>query len=327
MEDNGQVKKLSVKSILNILNKGGVFLGFLGLSIIISILTPNFLTASNIINVLRQITFNAILAFGITFVIIMGGIDLSVGSIVAVSGTFTAGLIADGMSISFAIIIGLLIGVGFGLFNGVLSSPLGMPPFIVTLATMTIARGVAYIYSKGMPIRTQIEHFNFIGNGHVGFVPFPVVILLSIFLISYFLLHKTVFGRYAYSIGGNRIAARYAGIKIFKIEIIGYVISGVFAALVGIILSARMYSGQPTVGVGFELDAIAAVVLGGTSFSGGIGTMVGTMFGALIIGVMNNGLNLLNVPFYYQLIIKGVVIICAIYFDTMKKKKKHSSSM
>ncbi len=317
----GKKKALGVAGI--VLNKSGSFIGFLVLSIVIIILTPNFLTTSNIINVLRQITFNAILAFGLTFVIIMGGIDLSVGSIVAVSGTFVAGLISDGMPLFPAISIGLLIGLFFGLFNGILTSSLRMPPFIVTLATMTIARGVAYIYSKGMPIRTQVPPFNFIGNGYLGFIPFPVIILAVVFLCSYFLLHKTVFGRYVYSIGGNRTAARYAGIKITKIEVTGYVISAVLAALVGIILAARMYSGQPTVGVGFELDAIAAVVLGGTSFSGGVGTMSGSLLGALIIGVMNNGLNLLNVPFYYQLMIKGLVIISAIYFDTIKKKNKN----
>lgn len=322
IDDNIQLKNKNIFGLVrSTLNQGGSLIGLIILCIIISILTPSFLSVNNILNVLRQISINSILAFGLTFVIILGGIDLSIGSVLAVSGTFTCGFVADGMNLALALLIGLLIGLVFGTFNGFLISKIGMPSFIITLATMTIARGFAYIYTKGMPIRSQDESFNFIGNGYVGFIPFPIIILIVVLIISYLLLHKTIFGRYVYAIGGNREAAKYAGINILKVEITCFVISAIYAALSGIILAARMYSGQPTVGAGFEMDAIAAVVLGGTSFSGGSGRIIGSFFGALIIGVMNNGLNLLNVPFYYQLIIKGIVIIAAIYFDTVKKRK------
>lgn len=254
-----------------------------------------------------------------TFVIISGGIDLSVGSILAFSGTICCGFIEGGMAVPLAVIISLASGAVFGFVNGLFIARVKMPPFIVTLATMQIIRGGAYIYSQGMPIRSINESFNLIGNGYVGMVPIPVIIFICIAIISFLILHRAKLGMYIYAIGGNKNCANYSGINSKKVEISVYVISGMFAALSGIILASRMYSGQPTVGEGVEMDAIAAVVLGGTSFAGGSGTIIGTLIGILIIGVMNNGLNILNVPFYYQLLLKGAIILFAIYVDRFKK--------
>lgn len=300
----------------------GILIGFVFMCIIFSFLSDRFLSVNNIFNILRQISINAILAFGMTYVILTGGIDLSVGSIVAVTGTVTCGLISKGSSIGTAILVGLIIGAVLGFFNGFVISKTGMPAFIVTLSMMTVARGLAYVYTDGKPIRSLNSKFNFIGNGYVDKIPVPIIIMIIIFIICTMLLNKSKFGRYIYAIGGNREAALFSGINVEKIEMLVYVISGFLSGLSGIILSARMYSGQPTVGQGFELDAIAAVVLGGTSFTGGIGTIGGTIIGALIIGVLNNGLNLIGVPFYYQLILKGLVIVAAVYFDTIKKMNK-----
>lgn len=301
----------------------GIIIGLAVMCTILSILSPAFLTKENIINVLRQVSTNANLAFGMTLAIIINGIDLSVGSILALSGTITAGLITfNNMPVITAVIIGIFIGIGLGLFNGVVIAKTGIPPFIVTLAMYNIARGAAYVYTGGMPVRTMNEQFNFIGNGYLGPIPLPVIYTLIFLITMYILMNKTKFGRYVYAVGGNRDAARFSGINIKKIEIIVYTIIGFLSGFSGIVLCARMYSGQPTVGVGFELDAIAACVLGGTSMMGGIGKIGGTVLGVLVIGVLNNGLNLLNINSFWQLIAKGVVILLAVYVDILKKKKR-----
>lgn len=302
--------------------KAGVLMGLFLMCLILTFLTDKFLQISNIINVLRQISINLILAFGMTYAIIICGIDLSVGSIVAVSGTFACGIIQSGISPVIAILIGLLIGTSLGFFNGFIIANAELPPFIVTLGMMTIARGLAYVYSGGKPIRSIDPSFNWIGNGYIGPIPIPVIIMLFLFAFTVLILNKTRFGRYVYAVGGNREAARYSGINIKMVEMRVYTICGFLAAISGIILSARLYSGVPTIGAGYELDAIAAAVLGGTSFSGGAGTIGGTFIGALIIGVLNNGMNLLNVPYYYQLIVKGLVILSAVYIDSVKNKIK-----
>ena len=286
--------------------------------IVMSLLTDRFLTIDNVLNVLRQVSTNGIIALGMTLVIISGGIDLSVGSILAFSGTVCCGFIEGGMSVPLAVGLSLAFGACFGFANGLLIAKVRMPPFIVTLATMQIIRGGAYIYSKGMPIRSINKAYNFIGNGHIGPIPFPIIIFFLTVAISYLLLHRAKFGMYAYAVGGNKNCADYSGINSTRIQIWVYIVCGVFAALSGIILASRMYSGQPTVGAGVEMDAIAAAVLGGTSFAGGSGTVFGTLVGILIIGVMNNGLNILNVPFYYQLLLKGMIILLAIYADRFK---------
>lgn len=301
----------------------GIIIGLAVMCTVLSILSPAFLTKENIINVLRQVSTNANLAFGMTLAIIINGIDLSVGSILALSGTITAGLITfNNMPVITAVIIGIFIGIGLGLFNGFVIAKTGIPPFIVTLAMFNIARGAAYVYTGGMPVRTMNEQFNFIGNGYLGPIPLPVVYTLIFLVTMYVLMNKTKFGRYVYAVGGNRDAARFSGVNIKKIEIIVYTIIGFLSGFSGIVLCARMYSGQPTVGVGFELDAIAACVLGGTSMMGGIGKIGGTVLGVLVIGVLNNGLNLLNINSFWQLIAKGVVILLAVYVDLLKKKKK-----
>lgn len=304
-----------------VVNHLGILIGFIVLCLFFAVSTDTFLTGSNILTVLRQISINAIIAFGMTLVILIRGIDLSVGSIVAVTGTLTVGLLVQGFGLPAALLAGVLSGAVFGFLNGFITAKGKIPSFIVTLAMMTIARGIAYIYTDGRPLRYDDSPvFNAIGNGYVGPIPVPIVIMLICLAAISILLNRTKFGRHVYAVGGNPEAAKFSGIPIKKIEIVVFTISGVLSALSGIILAARLNSGQPIAGQGFELDAIAAVVLGGTSFAGGIGRVGGTMIGALIIGVLSNGLNLLHVSFYYQLLIKGIVIIAAVYFDMMKKK-------
>ncbi|AIF50882.1 ABC transporter permease [Pelosinus sp. UFO1] len=301
----------------------GILIGFVALCVALSIISPAFLTEANILNILRQVSTNANLALGMTLVIIICGIDLSVGSIVALSGTVTGGLIAfSGVPISIAVLIGILVGTLAGAFNGVVVAYTGIPSFIVTLAMLNIARGAAYVYTGGQPIRVMNEGFNVIGAGYLGPIPLPVIYSFIFLVITFLILNKTKLGRHIYAVGGNKEAARFTGIKIKKVEIFVYTFSGFLAAFSGVVLAARMFSGQPTVGNGFELDAIAAVVLGGTSMTGGIGKIGGTLIGVLVIGVLNNGLNLLNINSFWQLIIKGIVILAAVYVDMMKKRKE-----
>ena len=305
--------------------KSGILIGLLAMGTVLSVLSPAFLTSENMLNVLRQVSTNANLAFGMTFAIIIGGIDLSVGSVLAISGTIAAGLIANnGLPVWVAVLGGLAAGGLIGFLNGFIIARTGIAPFIVTLATMQIARGLAYVYTEGMPIRAFVDDFNVIGNGYLGPIPLPVIYTAVMFAALLFMLNRTKFGRYVYALGGNRTASIYSGININRVQILVYTIIGLLSALSGVVLSARMYSGQPTVGNGFELDAIAAVVLGGTSFSGGIGTLGGTLLGVFVIGFLNNGLNLLNINSFWQLVVKGLVILLAVYIDIMKKQGKSS---
>ncbi|WPC39337.1 ABC transporter permease subunit [Clostridium sp. JS66] len=301
----------------------GILIGFIALCGLLSFISPVFLSQKNIMNVLRQTSTNLYLACAMTMVIILGGIDLSVGAIIALSGVITGGLIAfQGASVFVAVIAGLLSGVVIGVFNGLVVAKTTIPPFIVTLATMNIARGAAYVYTGGKPIRVMSDGFNFIGSGYVfNFLPTPVFYLIIILVISVLIMNKTKLGRHIYAVGGNREAARFSGIKIDKVLFFPYAFSGLMAAIAGIVLASRMFSGQPTAGNGAEMDAIAAVVLGGTSMSGGSGKMGGTVIGGLVIGVLSNGLNLMNVDSFWQYIVKGVVILIAVYVDALKKKK------
>lgn len=327
--ENSMTARSSLRSVtLAVLNryirpKSGIIIALVAMCSILSFLSPAFLSPENLMNVLRQVSTNANLAFGMTFAIIIGGIDLSVGSVLAVSGTLASGLIAlNGLPVWLAILIGLACGTAIGLFNGLVISKTGIAPFIVTLATMQIARGMAYVYRNGMPVRAFIDSFNVIGNGYLGPLPLPVLYSIVAFATLAFMLYRTKFGRYVYALGGNRSASVYSGIDIGRVQVIVYGTIGFLSALSGVVLCARMYSGQPTVGSGFELDAIAAVVLGGTSFTGGIGTLGGTLLGVFVIGILNNGLNLLNINSFWQLIVKGVVILFAVYVDTLKKKRR-----
>ncbi|MDF2612284.1 MAG: rbsC [Clostridia bacterium] len=301
----------------------GILVGFGVLCGALAIMSDAFLTPSNIMNVLRQATTNANLAIGLTLALIINGIDLSVGPILAISGTLTSGLIANnGVPIPIAILIGITLGTSLGFVNGKIISKTGIPPFIVTLAMMQIARGAAYVYTNGMPIRVMNESYNFLGNGYLGPIPLPIIYTTVLMVSVGYILTRTKLGRHIYAVGGNIDAARYSGINIAKVQLFVYTLSGFLAAFSGIILCARMYSGQPSVGTGYELDAIAASVLGGTSFTGGVGKIGGTLIGVLVISVLNNGLNLMNVNSFWQLIAKGIVILVAVYFDMMKKKAK-----
>jgi ribose transport system permease protein len=327
--ENSMTARSSLRSMtLAVLNryirpKSGIIIALVVMCSILSFLSPAFLSPENLMNVLRQVSTNANLAFGMTFAIIIGGIDLSVGSVLAVSGTLASGLIAlNGLPVWLSILIGLACGTAIGLFNGLVISKTGIAPFIVTLATMQIARGMAYVYTNGMPVRAFIDSFNVIGNGYLGPLPLPVLYSIVALAALAFMLYRTKFGRYVYALGGNRSASVYSGIDIGRVQVIVYGTIGFLSALSGVVLCARMYSGQPTVGSGFELDAIAAVVLGGTSFTGGIGTLGGTLLGVFVIGILNNGLNLLNINSFWQLIVKGVVILFAVYVDTLKKKRR-----
>ena len=291
----------------------GIIAVLIIMCVIVSIATDKFLTTNNIISVLRQISINTYIALGMTLVIILGHIDLSVGSIVAMSGTLTVGLtVNQGMPLIVAIIIGLAVGTLAGFISGFIVSHFKVPAFIITMAMMNIASGIAYVYTGGQSTRITDKMFIAIGTGYLF-----NVIPLAIFS---FLLSKTKFGTYVYAIGGNREAARLSGVPIKKIEIIVFTLSGALAAFAGLVLCSRMYSGQPSVGSGYELDAIAACVLGGTSMTGGKGRISGTVFGAMVIGIISNGLNLIGVSSYWQLIIKGLIIACAVLLDCQKDK-------
>lgn len=297
----------------------GVLIGLGLLCIITTLLTDKFLTSGNITNILRQISSNALIAFGMTFVILSGGIDLTVGSIIAVSGAISVSMMEHAIPLVICLLAGLAIGLIAGLINGVIIAYTNMPPFIVTLSTMTMWRGAAYIYTGGTTIRSKNELFNAIGTGFLGKIPIPVIIMFVVFGICWLILNRTKFGRHVYGIGGNQDAAFYSGINVSKEKIRIYILSGILAAGAGIIIAARTYAAIPTAGESAEMDAIASVVLGGTSFTGGIGTIGGTFIGALIIGVLSNSLNLLEVPYYYQLVLKGLIILLAVYFDMVKK--------
>ena len=292
---------------------------------VITIINSNFLTANNLLNLLLQVTSNALIAFGMTFVILTGGIDLSVGSILALSSALTAGLLGSGMPVTLAILISLILGCILGMMNGLLISYGKLAPFIVTLATMTIFRGATLVYTNGNPITKGLSDtflFQFLGQGYIVGIPFPVIIMFIVFIVLYVLLYKTAFGKSVYAIGGNEKAAYISGVKLNKVKIIIYSISGIMASISGLIITSRLSSAQPTAGASYEMDAIAAVVLGGTSLSGGKGRILGTLIGALIIGVLNNGLNIIGVSAFWQQVVKGVVILIAVLIDRFKVVKQ-----
>jgi len=300
----------------------GILAGLLVLCVIIALLNPNFLTTNNLLNVLRQTSTNLYLALAMTMVIILGGIDLSVGSVMAVSGVVTAMLVAlFDVPLFIAVAAGLLVGILFGALNGYVAATTVIPPFIITLATMNIGRGAAYVLTDGQPVRVMSDAFNFIGSGYIGgILPTPVLYSIIFVILCYLIMNKTKTGRYIYAVGGNPEAARFSGINIKRVKFFAYTFSGFMAGFAGIVLASRMFSGQPTAGVAAELDAIAAVVLGGTSMTGGYGRIGGTVIGALIIGVLSNGLNLIGVSSFWQYIVKGIVILIAVYADVIKRK-------
>lgn len=298
-----------------------ILVAFIILCVGLSIATPAFFTKDNILNVLRQVATNSNLAIGLTMAIIIGGIDLSVGAILAFSGLLCASFISDGMNLGLAVLLAFTLGALFGLLNGLIIAYTNMPPFVVTLATQNIARGIVNVYANGQPISARNPVFNFLGVGYFLGIPLPVIYSFVLLAVMILILGRSKFGRQLYAVGGNEEAARFSGINIKKVKIIVYTLCGALASFSGIILAARMYSGQPTAGDGFELDAIAASVLGGVSFSGGVGKLGGTIIGVLVLGVLTNGLNLLNINSFWQYIIKGIIILLAVYLDILKKRR------
>ncbi len=310
------------KSINTFLQVAGILPILILICILFAFLSPNFLTPGNIVNIFRQASVNIVLATGMTFVILTGGIDLSVGSILAVSAV--ASLIVSlipGLGWA-AVLAGLVTGLALGLLNGALIALLDVPPFIVTLGSLTALRGAAYLIANGTTVFNRDLNFAWIGNTYLGPFPWLVVIALLTVLASWFVLRQTVLGVQIYAVGGNERAARLTGIKVNRVLLFVYGVSGLLAGLAGIMSASRLYSATGTLGQGYELDAIAAVILGGTSFTGGIGTIGGTLLGALIIAVLNNGLTLLNMSYFWQLVVKGLVIIVAVIIDRLRRRSR-----
>jgi len=298
----------------------GTVIGLIVLCAILWILTPYFLTVSNLLNVAEQTSINAIVAVGMTFVILSGGIDLSVGSIVALAGVTLGIALRDGQPLALALTAASAAGVVCGLVNGLLVSQGGLPPFIVTLGTMSIARGAALLVTEGRPISGFAPSFRVLATGRVGFVPAPVIATAVVYLAAHVALTRTTFGRYVYAIGGNEEATRLSGVAVRFHKTMIYGVSGLMSAIAAVILTARLNSAQPIAGMMYELDAIAATVIGGTSLMGGDGTLGGTLVGALIMGVLRNGLNLLGVSSFLQQIVIGAVIVVAVLLDTVLKR-------
>ena len=304
----------------NILREMGPLIGLILLFVVIAVLNDRFISPTNLSNLLRQVSINALISFGMTFVILTGGIDLSVGSILALSSAMLASMIKTGMNPELSILFAAFIGLGLGLMNGIIVCYGKVAPFIATLATMTIYRGATLVYTNGNPISGLSDEPFFIalGQGDLAGVPVPAIIMLLSFLILFIVLRKTTLGRQTYAVGGNEKVSYIAGVKINRVKIVAYALTGLLCALAGAILTSRLNSAQPTAGTGYELDAIAAVVLGGTSLAGGKGRITGTLIGALIIGTLNNGLNILNVSSFYQQVVKGIVILLAVIMDRKK---------
>ena len=303
----------------------GIIIALLAMFIFLTVFPPTrstFLTPKNMFNILRQNASNLFLATGMTMVIILGGIDLSVGSVIALSGVVAAGCVVNfGLPEAVGFIAAIAVGAAVGLFNGFIICKTDIPPFIVTLASMNITKGIALVLTGGAPIRCMTDAFKFPGAGYVGPVPTPVILMFIIFILAALMINKTQLGRHIYAVGGNVQAAKFSGISVQKVKFIVYAYTGVMAGIAGVVIASRLYSGQPTAGDGAEMDAIASVVVGGTSMSGGSGRIGGTLIGVLIIGVLNNGLNLMGVDSNFQYIVKGLVILLAVYVDFLRNKK------
>ncbi len=300
----------------------GTFAVFVVLCIAISCLTPHFFTVANLLNVVQQTVINAIIAVGLTFVIISGGIDLSVGSILAFSGVVMAHLLRQDWPLPLAMLAGVAVGAGCGLVNGVLISFGRLPPFIATLGMMSIARGGALLATDGRPVSGFDGPLRWLATGEILKIPVPVIVMVLVYIAAHFVLQRTKFGRYTYAIGGNEEASLLSGVPVRFYKIGIYVLGGALAALSSVLLTARLNSAQPIAGLNYELDAIAATVIGGTSLMGGQGSVIGTLIGALIMGVLRNGLNLLSVSSFIQQVVIGVVIIAAVLLDTFFKQSK-----
>jgi inositol transport system permease protein len=322
---HSMVVRIKDMGFAGIYSKYGTILIFIGIFILASIVSPHFLTPENLTNVFRQMVVVSLLAFGATFIIILGQIDVSYGSVLALAGCIAATVMSLTQSILFAVLVGIAVGIVVGLVNGFVITRYKIPAFIMTLAMTTVARGVVLLYTNGVPV-ANLGNFNFIGQGSIGPIPISILIWLIFLVISWVLLNRTKFGRYVYAVGGNASAAAASGINVNKVIKLAFLYNGILTAVAGIVLMSRINSGQPAAGIGYEFDAITAVVVGGTSLMGGTGNITGTLIGVMIIGVINNVLNLLNVNSYWQQIIKGLIIAIAVILDvktkTARAKKK-----
>jgi ribose transport system permease protein len=298
------------------------FIGFVALCVAMAFVSDRFCTWDNLSNVARQVSINAIIATGMTIVILTGGIDLSVGAVMTLSMTFSAGALLAGLPMPIAVLIGLGTGAAFGALNGTLIGYARLPAIIVTLATMEIPRGIALLYTGGYPQSGLPQSFAIFGRGEVLGLQIPILIMLVVFAGAFVLLKYFPAGRYFYGLGGNEEAVRLSGVRVERYKLLAYTLSGITAAISGLVLSSRLMSGQPNAGIGFELDAIAAVVLGGTAITGGRGSIVGTLIGAMTLGVLNNGLNLMSVSPYTQKVLKGVIILLAIYAGSFRRNRE-----
>ncbi|MFJ5621599.1 ABC transporter permease [Peribacillus loiseleuriae] len=311
------------KTVKSYISKFAPLIGLVLLTTILTFLSDKFLTINNVMNIARQSSINAILAIGMLLPILTAGIDLSVGSILAVS-IMVMGIVSVTMGLSpvLGILACLAVGAAFGLINGLLLTKLRLPhPFISTLGTMNIARGIALIITAAAPIAGFPYLIQFLGREFVGPIPVSFLLVIAVYIIFHIFLTRTQTGRYIYAIGGNKEAARLSGINVDRVLIIVYVISGLMAGLAGLVMVGRVNSAFPLAGLSYELDAIAAVIIGGASFMGGVGTVWGTLIGAMIIAVLRNGLNLLNVPADFQMAVIGFVIIAAVYVDVLRQRK------
>ena len=316
------VNILNQKSLTQITQKYGIMILFSILSIIISIVTPNFLNSQNIINILRQSSIIGVMAIGTTFVIIGGGFDISVGSVLALSAAMALGLQVH-MHWVLATTVVLLVGTAIGFCNGFLASKIGIVPIIATLGTQTFVRGLTYMYTGGYPVTGDSAGFQFIGSGYIGVIPFPIILLLSMVFLWQFVLSKTPLGRYSCAIGGNKEATRLSGVNVDFYQIMTFVIGGGMASMAGIVYAARLSSATPLAGQGYDLDAIASTVIGGTSVSGGQGSIVGTLIGVLLMTILNNMFNLMGVQVYVQYLVKGMIILLVVGIDSYSKKQKN----
>ncbi|HWR11694.1 MAG TPA: ABC transporter permease [Rectinemataceae bacterium] len=314
------VSKSRAQYYKEIFKRYGLLISFFVLSLGISLLTPNFLSSRNLLNILRQSTIVGIMAIGTTFVIIGGGFDISVGSVLALSAALALGL-QGSMHWALAAAIAILAGTLIGLLNGILAAKIHIVPMIATLGTSTIVRGLVYLYTGGYPINGQQPAFEVIGSGYLWGIPVPVIIMIALVVIFQFILSKTQLGRYCCAVGGNKEATRLAGVSVDFYHIMTFVVGGLMAGISGVVYASRLSSATPLAGQNYDMDAIAAVVIGGTSVSGGEGTVLGAMIGVLLLTVVTNAFNLLGVPVFIQYVIKGLIILVVVGFDSYSKKR------
>lgn len=310
---------MNKKKLINQINIYRSVLILLVICVFATILSPSFLSVTNLFNVFKQITVAGIVGCGMTFVILTGGIDLSVGSILGLSGVLASGVLASTGNTAAAVAVSLVVGIACGAVNGFFVSVCGIPPFISTLGMMTLLRGVILVYTKGSPIPIKSDAYKFFGKGSIAGIPVPVIILIIVFLLAHYILTQTSYGRSVYAVGGNRDAARLSGIRVKTSEFLVYTLNGLMCGMAGLILTARLGSAQSTSGTGIEMDAIAAVILGGTSLSGGVGFVLPTVVGAMIMGIIDNILTLMNVNPHATNIVKGAVILIAVLVDKKVK--------